>query len=501
MDKSGALKGLGIVLLAALLITPALSGIAFAQITEIRIGALYPITGDLASFGRANAEALKLAETDINTWLEQNNIPFRIRIDIVDTQTLPSVARDRFDALYAQGYRFFLGPMSSGELGEIISLVEAGRKALVISPSSTAPGLAIKDTVFRFPPPDDFQGNVLSKLFQRYGVTHIIIVFRNDDWGQGLTSFVERFFTEAGGTVVAKIAYDPKAPEFSAIVETVRAQIESLQGQGVPLDNIGVDIIGFEELASFLALAAGVDIFRQVKWFGSDGTALSEAIRSSPEAAAFADEVDWKNTITFAATDSSAYVFCVVKQRVGFTPDPYSLISYDAAWILTLAILAAGGPDDVDAVAEKVPEITQAFIGASGKINLNEFGDRAGSDYGIFEIVKVGEEFQWRLTELYSLAEDAISEVAEDPFAVCPLVVEFVPPMIEQSLVDQILEMFAPAPVTPLPETAPGTVTVTVPVTVTVTTPTGVSPATLIAAAIIIIVIAAAAAYFLLRRG
>ncbi len=388
------------------------------QITVIKIGALLPLTGDLATFGKTNKEAVLLAAEDFNKYLEQKGANWRIEIQVVDTATDPATAKDRFDALYQRGVKFFVGPMTSAELSQIVNLIQQGYKAVVISQSSTAPSLALKDTVFRFPPPDEFQGKVLAKLYQADGVTHVIIVYRNDDWGSGLAGFVEQYFTEAGGTVVDKIPYDPQAANFANVVEQIKNDVENLLGQGIPAEKIGVELIAFEEAANILELANNYDVLKQVEWYGSDGTALSQTVIQSPGAAEFAVTVKWKNTVTFSVADRTGEVFCKLKEKIGYTPDPYSMIAYDAVWVLALAIEKAGGPGaSVDAVAQAIPQVLQEYVGVFGKIVLNQFGDRAGSDYGIFEVVKTSGGYEWKLTQIYRFEKDAIELVRGNPLS------------------------------------------------------------------------------------
>jgi branched-chain amino acid transport system substrate-binding protein len=388
------------------------------QVATVKIVALLPLTGDLATFGKANKEAVLMAANDVNRYLESKGANWRIKVQIVDSATDPATAKDRFDAFYQQGVRFFIGPMSSAELSQIVSLIQQGYKAVVISQSSTAPALALKDTVFRFPPPDEFQGKVLARLYESDGVTHVIIVYRNDDWGSGLAGYVEEYFKQAGGTIADKIPYDPKAANFANVVEQIKNDVENLLGQGVPAEKIGVELIAFEEAANILEIANNYDVLKKVKWYGSDGSALSQAIVQSPGAAEFASTVVWKNTITFSVTDKTGEVFCELKRRVGYTPDPYSLIAYDAVWVLALAIEKAGGPKaSVEAVAQAIPQVLKEYVGVSGKIVLNEFGDRAGSDYGVFVVEKTDGGYEWVIKEIYRFDKDAIEPVQGNPLS------------------------------------------------------------------------------------
>jgi len=399
--------------------TTTVAGTATTGLRVVEIGALLPLTGDLATFGKANDAAVRLAESDFNAYLASKGADWRIQIIVVDTMTDPATAQDRFDALYSQGVRFFIGPMSSAELSKIVSLVQQGYEAVVISQSSTAPSLALKDTVFRFPPPDEFQGKVLATLYLHDGVKYVVIVYRNDDWGKGLAGYVEQYFTGMGGTVYDKIPYDPKAANFDSVVEQVRSDIQALLNEGVKPDEIGVELVSFEEAAKILDTASAYSVLKQVKWYGSDGTALSQAVVQDNIAAAFASEVHWKNTITFSITNKTGEVFCTLKNEIGYTPDPYSLIAYDAVWVMGLAIEKAGGPQATpDKVAQMIPEVLNTYEGVTGKIVINEYGDRAGSDYGVFEVVKTPSgTYEWRITELYEYPSGQIVEVETNPLS------------------------------------------------------------------------------------
>ncbi len=409
------------VALAILIVVIIVAGVAFyymgtSKEKVVKIGVLLPLTGDLASFGKTNQESVKLAEQEINKYLEEKGAGYKIELVIVDTETKPAVALQRFDTLYQQGIRFFIGPMSSGELSEIVGEIEQGKEAVVISQSSTAPSLALKDTVFRFPPPDELQGEVLAQLYKNDGVTHVIIVYRNDDWGSGLAGFVETYFTQEGGTVAAKISYDPQSPNFDNLVQSIANNVDELVSQGVSPENIGVELISFEEASQILGKASQYDQLKQVKWYGSDGTALSQQILQNNDAASFAALVHWKNTITFGLTDKTKDVYCALLNKVGYPPDPYSLIAYDAVWVLALAIEQAGGPDaSVQAVANAIEDVIKSYEGVTGTITLNEYGDRVATDYGIFEIVEEGGKFDWKLTELWKYQTKTFETITENP--------------------------------------------------------------------------------------
>lgn len=210
----------------------ALVGSVPATRTEVVIGALYPLSGDLGGMGKANIESLKIALEDLNKWLAQNGFPYSFKLEIRDTQTKGDVAESQFRTLYGLGIRLYVGPMSSGELGRVMGAIDGGLKSVVISPSSTSPALAKKDTVYRFPPPDELQAEVIAEVMKSDKVKKVIIVYRSDDWGEPLAKLVEEEAKKRGMEVVKLIGYDPNSPQFKSVAEQVRGEINRLTGGG-----------------------------------------------------------------------------------------------------------------------------------------------------------------------------------------------------------------------------------------------------------------------------
>lgn len=193
----------------------------------VTIGAIYPLTGGLASFGKTNSESVKIAIADLNKWLEANGFKFRFTYELRDTATDPDKAREVFSELHGKGIRVFVGAMASRELAKIRDAILGGSKAVVISPSSTSPLLKAKDTIFRFPPPDDYQCVAIARMIKDDGVKQIVIVYSNDDWGRMLADYTKRRAEELGIKVIGMYAYDPDNPGFPALAESVFKTLEA----------------------------------------------------------------------------------------------------------------------------------------------------------------------------------------------------------------------------------------------------------------------------------
>ncbi len=367
---------------------PALSG-------TITVGALLDLSGGLATYGENSKAALELAESEINEWLEAIGADWRIEVRFEDTQVKPAVALSKLQTLAGEGVKFVIGPMSSGEVSEIKSFADEN-KILVISPSSTSPALAIpNDYIFRFCPTDLFQGPAAIEMVVEAGIEHLVIMWRGDTWGDGLKESMAEAAQEAGITVYEAARYNPEAEEFSSEVAQLASQVQSLVDQ-YGADKVGVTLISFKEAAAVFAAASEYDVLWQVKWFGSDGTALLSEIVNNPDVAEFAVTVKFLNPI-FAPGDSpyNEKLKKYVMDKLDREPDAYAFASYDALWAIALSIQLTQS-DDPEVIKDVLPKVVERMVGASGAFSLDENGDRAAADYDLYVPVKEGGQYVWK---------------------------------------------------------------------------------------------------------
>ncbi|MEM3406500.1 MAG: ABC transporter substrate-binding protein [Nitrososphaerota archaeon] len=375
---------------------------------EILIGGLLPLTGPLASFGENDKAAVEIAVEEINAFLKDLGIPSTVKFIVEDSEVKPAVALEKLTSLNAKGVKFIIGPMASSEVKHIKGYADAN-KILILSQSSTAPELAVEDDfIFRLCPTDLAQGPAIARAIYDSGVRSIVAVWRGDPWGDGLYKAAADKFKQLGGEVAAEIRYDPEAKEFSAEVSTLASKVNELVNK-YGADKVGVLDIAFEEAAILLKQASEYDILGKVKWFGSDGTALSEDIRKDPTSAGFSVKTKFLNTI-FAPTKSKRYLDLrdKVMSKVGREPETYAYNSYDAAWLIALSILCVG-KYDAEAVKKVLPTIARGFFGASGLTTLDKAGDRAPTDYELWAIVEEAGAYKWKHVATYNFATDSIT--------------------------------------------------------------------------------------------
>ncbi len=400
VTQPGVAQTITMVTTATMMVTvaqPMLSG-------EILIGALLPLSGDLASEGAMNKAAVEMAIEDLNSYVRSVGLPITFRLLIEDSATDPTTALAKLQALYAKGVRAIVGPMTSAEVRNLKSYAD-GNKIVVFSHSSTAPDLAVPDYVFRNVPHDLFQGKAIARLLMDYGIKYVYILYRNDAWGKGLADSTDARYKEIGGTVIGKAAYDPKKIDFSAeLTAATTAVRDAVNRYGAK--SVGVLLISFEEGGTITAQAGRYPDLMDITWFGSDGTAQNLKIleAAGPQLA----RVKHFATI-FAPTESSKYVDFAnrFKARTGELPGTYAATAYDCVWILGLSIIQAGKYDG-EAIRNALPLVARSYFGVSGWTILDANGDRAGGNYDVWAVVIKDGKPAWERVAVVDTAADTV---------------------------------------------------------------------------------------------
>ena len=89
----------------------------------ITIPALVPLTGDTKSYGETGAAGLKLAETDINRYYQSIGAPYRVEVNISNTNGDPKTTRRIAEEIHANGGNIIIGYFTSAELVELKPLL------------------------------------------------------------------------------------------------------------------------------------------------------------------------------------------------------------------------------------------------------------------------------------------------------------------------------------------------------------------------------------------
>ncbi|NBC95151.1 MAG: ABC transporter substrate-binding protein [Deinococcus-Thermus bacterium] len=374
----------------ALALTAGLAaGTAGAQ-EPVKLGALMPMTGDLAAFGETCYNGVQLAVDQING--AGGLLGADIELVLGDTQTLPQPAIDAAQRMAnVDGVAGIIGALSSGNTIPVAQTVAAAEGVPMMSPASTSPvitGLEDDGYLFRTVPSDAFQGVALADVTMDHDIDTVAVIYVNNDYGEGLANSFGGAFEERGGTITGSVPYEQGRASYRGELQQLAGDAQALVLIGYPEN--GATILrqaleeGFFDRFIFTDGMKAPEIIEQIGaefLNGSFGTA-PQALPESATAEAFAE---------------------FYNEAYGeLPPKPYIDTSYDAAMLMALAIEAAGSTDGA-AIRDALSMVANApgepirpgewekavgiladggdidYVGASGSLDFDDVGDVGGT--------------------------------------------------------------------------------------------------------------------------
>src|SRR5947199_345447 len=251
-EAGGAVKGSSKVVLAILIALVVILGgtTTYLAIRSVQpttavtyvIGVEIAVSGSYASDGPLRRDGAFLAIAQMNAELAAAGSPVHFERIHVDSMAQGATAVTAFEQLVAAGVKVVVGPLSSNEVGSVAPLADSNH-VVAISPSATAPRLALDDFVFRVAPNDAFQAKALAKLFGELGYTKVAVMARDDDYGRGIANFTEGILEAAPyNGVVDKTFYSTQSgTDYAPPVAALSAQV------GTPATTTAVLLVAFED--------------------------------------------------------------------------------------------------------------------------------------------------------------------------------------------------------------------------------------------------------------
>ena len=373
--------------------------VSVGSTTRITIGAVLDLSAGWTSLGRSSKVALELAISDANAELRRRGLPDRVVLRIEDAAGDPAKAARAVRGLAAAGARIIVGPQGSSEVAAARPVADR-LHVLLVSQGSTAHALAQRDWVFRFVPDDVDETRAASALIAHDGVSGIVPIWRDDAGNAGLASSIRTAVGARGGTVAEGLSYASDDPDFSAAVASLSAQVAGLAATNGS-DRTAVYLAGFDEVVGLLTLAATDPVLASVRWYGSDGVALTPALIADQAASAFAAAAGYPNPtlgLDQAAERRSARLRKWIERRLGRETDAFTLAAYDALRVGVDAIVTAGPASSSAGLRRSFVARADGYTGMSGLIELNAAGDRAFGSWDFYSVCPAGTGYEWLRT-------------------------------------------------------------------------------------------------------
>jgi branched-chain amino acid transport system substrate-binding protein len=370
---------------------------ATSESEDITIGALLPLTGNLASIGEASQVALEVSTEDINGYFSGLGSGKNVEVIVKDTQSNPETALEQLKELDEMGITMVIGPQASNEVEAVLDYANENG-IILLSTASTAPSLGIPDdNLFRLVPDDTNQGMALAKFMQQDEISIVIPMYRNDVWGNGLVDEIEMSFEALDGTVLEGVTYETNNMDLSAEVESLNEKVVAATSE-YNEESVAVVLCSYGEVTDIFALAQEYPALSEVDWYGTDGIALNDGLINDDDAANFAAATNLKAPMYgyVRANDRYQEIAPKIEEQLGRVPESYALTTYDACWIATFVDLDAL-PDDDESIKMAMDTITDTYFGISGWTILNENGDREYWNYDIWTVTEADGSNQWEL--------------------------------------------------------------------------------------------------------
>ena len=367
---------------------------------SLTVGALLPLTGDLASYGETSQAALDEAVAALQA--EGTSVTLSVK----DTATEPATALEGLTALHEDGVKLVIGPYASSQVRAVKEFADQNGIVL-ISPLSTSTALAVPDdNIYRFTPDDQQEGVAVANLAYADGIRTIVPITRDDEGNKGLQSSMKPVFEALGGTVAPLITYSTEEEAFTDQVQALTDGIAAASGSGGP---VAVYLTAFGEVTKLFGAASGTPELESVKWYGSDSVALSKGLVEDQTAAAFAVKADYPNPI-LGLRNADEPQWGPVNERLseelGRTPDAFALAAYDALFVGVEALKAAGEDADAAALGQAVADEARDYTGLTGPTELNEAGDRSLGNYDFWAVCEGEAGYEWVRAATYTAGVD-----------------------------------------------------------------------------------------------
>ena len=315
-----------------------------AKSDEIKIGANFEMTGNVANYGNASLEGLKLAIKEANEAGGVNGK--QIKLVEVDNKSEASESVNAATKLISDDkVKVIVGPaVTANVIAE--SQVATDNKVPVLAPDATSPAVTVengqvKEFIFRSCFIDPQQGDVMAKfaIDNLKAKTAVIYVDNSSDYSKSLGQVFKEKFEAAGGKVVMEEAFLQKDQDFKAALTKIKT---------ANADVIFVPAY-YEEVGKIVKQARELGITQPI--LGTDGWDDSKVADIAGVAAL-------NNTYFsthYSDKDESVKAFVeAYTKEYNHAPNVFAALGYDAGKLIVDAIKRAGSDDPVkikDAIA------------------------------------------------------------------------------------------------------------------------------------------------------
>lgn len=321
---------------------------------ELVIGAIGPITGGAAVYGKAVQYGAELAVNEINAAGGVNGMTLKLIFE--DDEHTPEKAINAYNALLDKNMKILMGTVTSAPCTAVAAETYKDNM-FQLTPSGSAVECVANPNAFRVCFSDPNQGAASAEYIAENGLaSKIAVIYDSSDiYSSGIYETFAFKAAELGLEIVDTEAFttDTKT-DFSVQIEKVK--------------NSGADLvflpIYYQEAALIITQAEG--ILEDIKYFGCDG--LDGLIGQLGDKVALAEDIMLLTPYASDAQDEATQKFTAAYRAAynGETPIQFAADAYDAIYIIKAALEEGG----VTSAQASVSDICELLKDAMVKIEV-----------------------------------------------------------------------------------------------------------------------------------
>jgi branched-chain amino acid transport system substrate-binding protein len=329
--------------------------------SQVKIGVIFPFTGDASSYGQKGKKAIEMAVDDFNA----REIASGKKVSAIFEDSKGN-AKDGVSA----AQKLVSVDQVPAIVGDALSSVTLPASAVaevnhvvLLSPCSSAPALTQAGKyIYRIWPSDLAEGKAaaefaVSRDFKKAGLLHL-----NNDYGNGIAEIFTKHFTSDVRKIVFRSAYADTTTDWRTIV--------------TPLASSGADVIYiagyYKDTAAILRTATELGI--KVQFIGATAIEDENLIKLAGSAA---EGIVYPLATGFDAASSDPISKAFVtsfQKRFGYVPGWMESHAYDSFMLICEASKSSKGKVSGTSIREYLDHLS-TYQGVTGTIKFDENGD------------------------------------------------------------------------------------------------------------------------------
>ncbi len=337
-----------------------LAGPSAASREPLKIGVLFPLTGDAASYGVKGRKAVQLAVDELNA---SSTCGRPVSAIFEDSAAQPNTGLSAFQKLVSADRV----PVVIGDIVSSVTLAIAPAanrsKTVVLSPTASAPAITTAgEYIYRIWPSDLAEGRAIGAFAIKRGYKRAAVLHINNDYGVAINDIFKSAFAGQGREVITSEAYLENNQDFRSVLSKLRT--------------LNPDVL---YVAGYYADSA--TIARQARELGLNVPILGTTAIEDPKfielAGGAANGIIYPLATGFDTTSSDPQVVRFIeefKRRFNETPGWVEAQAYDAVGVVCKAVATITDNPTGERLKSALDNFG-TFKGVTGEIKFDENGD------------------------------------------------------------------------------------------------------------------------------